>query len=255
MAGTTGKVHWLPVCLGLAVLLGIGSVAKVHVPISPVTREVIGTGKYETSAYVFAGAGPGPTLLVVGGVHGNEPAGHLAALRLVARRWRLVRGRLIIVPAANAPALKLGLRAVPDEGDLNRSFSAGAHEQGAPALAHALYTAAERWHVAAVVDLHEGRGYAAQAEESVGRSVIMYPNDVSGSLALAVLEALNALPGKGATYTAVGPPVEGSLAAALGAEGTAALIIETSQRDPLEQRVREHCLAVEQALHTLGLLQ
>ncbi|MDK2926701.1 MAG: uncharacterized protein PWR31_391 [Bacillota bacterium] len=249
------KIRWLLVCLGLGILLDIGGMAEVGTPVAPVTREVIGTGKYQTQAYVFTGAGPGPTVLVVGGVHGNEPAGHLAALRLAKRRWRLARGRLIIVPAANAPALKLGLRAVPYEGDLNRSFSAGANGQGAGALACALLAAVESWHVAAVVDLHEGRDYAAHAEESVGRSVIMYPNDASATLALAVLEALNAPPGTGAAFTPLGPPVQGSLTAALGAEGAAALIIETSERDPLEQRVKEHCLAVEQALQTLGLLQ
>ncbi|MFN9706664.1 MAG: succinylglutamate desuccinylase/aspartoacylase family protein, partial [Planctomycetota bacterium] len=55
---------------------------------------------------------PGPTLLVLAGVHGNEPAGVAAAQRVLAelaRRDAPIRGRLVAF-AGNLGALALGRR-------------------------------------------------------------------------------------------------------------------------------------------------
>jgi predicted deacylase len=77
----------------------------------------------------FLGAfeqGQGPTLVVIGGVHGNEPAGIHAARRVLDRlrseRPELFRGRFVAL-AGNLPALAgpPGTRYV--DRDLNRSFT------------------------------------------------------------------------------------------------------------------------------------
>ncbi|WP_421906012.1 succinylglutamate desuccinylase/aspartoacylase family protein [Mameliella sp.] len=68
--------------------------------------------------------GPGPTLLLTGGTHGDEYEGQLAITRL-ARELdpARIRGRLILLPALNAPAAEAGRRCSPvDDGNLNRSF-------------------------------------------------------------------------------------------------------------------------------------
>lgn len=69
------------------------------------------------------GAGPGPTLVAVAGVHGNEPAGIEAARRVFARIERggvAVRGELVVL-AGNVGALKRGVRY--ESKDLNRQWS------------------------------------------------------------------------------------------------------------------------------------
>ncbi|MFO0232763.1 MAG: succinylglutamate desuccinylase/aspartoacylase family protein [Burkholderiales bacterium] len=62
---------------------------------------------------------PGPRLIVVGGVHGNETCGSVALERLAADldegRVALARGTLTLVPVANPLARALGRR----EGDRN----------------------------------------------------------------------------------------------------------------------------------------
>ncbi len=55
----------------------------------------------DTEVYVLAGAKPGATVLVLGGTHANEPAGHVAAVTLV-ENVVMAAGRLIVIPTANA---------------------------------------------------------------------------------------------------------------------------------------------------------
>ena len=54
--------------------------------------------------YVLEGSAAGGTAVVVGGTHGNEIAGIMAATLLV-ERARVTRGRLIVIPHANNSAV------------------------------------------------------------------------------------------------------------------------------------------------------
>ncbi|MFK7741223.1 MAG: succinylglutamate desuccinylase/aspartoacylase family protein [Planctomycetota bacterium] len=67
---------------------------------------------------------PGPTLLITGGIHGNEPAGVLAAQRVLAvlhEREPDVRGRVVAL-SGNRPALAKQRRFL--DRDLNRGWDA-----------------------------------------------------------------------------------------------------------------------------------
>ena len=76
---------------------------------------------YRLDVYRIRGDRPGKTLLLIGGIQGDEPGGYLSADRYV--DLALEKGNLIIVPRANMKAVMLGQRG-PD-GDMNRQF----HEQ------------------------------------------------------------------------------------------------------------------------------
>ncbi len=73
----------------------------------------------DTTVYVLEGRQPGGTVLVLGGTHGDEPAGYIAAVILV-ERSRVRRGRLIVVPRANESGFTHN---VPQEGHPQRSAS------------------------------------------------------------------------------------------------------------------------------------
>lgn len=80
-------------------------------------------GQIVVPVIVLNGA-PGPTVLAVAGVHGDEYEGQVALLDL-ARDLEpsSLRGRLIVVPAANMPAAIAGKRTSPvDGGNLARVF-------------------------------------------------------------------------------------------------------------------------------------
>ncbi len=57
----------------------------------------------DTDVYFLESGKPGGTLLVLGGVHANEPAGMLSAVLLV-ENARLEKGRMLVIPEANASA-------------------------------------------------------------------------------------------------------------------------------------------------------
>jgi predicted deacylase len=67
--------------------------------------------------------GRGPTVLVTGGVHGDEPEGQVAALKLARQTSpEDVRGRLIILPCLSPDAARVYSRLWPSGANLNRSF-------------------------------------------------------------------------------------------------------------------------------------
>jgi predicted deacylase len=104
----------------------------------------------------IAGSGGGPTALVVGGVHGDEPEGQVAALRL-ARETEPedVLGRLIVVPCASPDASRAYTRLWPSGANLNRSFPGSPDgtpdEQLADFFTRFLFPRAD-----VVVDMHSG---------------------------------------------------------------------------------------------------
>ena len=77
--------------------------------------------------------GSGPTVLVTGGVHGDEPEGQVAALKLAREADpEEVHGRLIIIPCLSPEASNAYTRLWPGGANLNRSFPgspAGAPDQ------------------------------------------------------------------------------------------------------------------------------
>jgi len=101
--------------------------------------------------------GDGPTALLTAGNHGDEYEGQIA-LRNLARELEpaMLRGRIIIIPSLNYPAVEAGRRVSPiDEGNLNRLFPGRANGNATEMIAHyvdsVLFSMADL-----VIDLHSG---------------------------------------------------------------------------------------------------
>jgi hypothetical protein len=75
---------------------------------------------YELNVYKIYGKKPGKTLMLIGGIQGNEPGGFLSA-DLYAD-MSLMKGNLIVVPRANFYSILLNHRG--PHGDMNRKFAA-----------------------------------------------------------------------------------------------------------------------------------
>ncbi|MFE3141042.1 succinylglutamate desuccinylase/aspartoacylase family protein [Streptomyces scopuliridis] len=82
--------------------------------------------------------GDGPTVLLMAGNHGNEYEGQVVVTRLLQRlRAADLTGRLIVLPAANAPAVAADQRTSPlDGGNLNRNFPGRPDGQPTEMIAH-----------------------------------------------------------------------------------------------------------------------
>jgi predicted deacylase len=89
----------------------------------PYSHDRSGYGYIPVPIAVLIGR-PGPTLLLTGGNHGDEYEGPVALMRLLRRMPQLrLRGRLIVIPGLNFPALLNATRTSPiDGGNLNRAF-------------------------------------------------------------------------------------------------------------------------------------
>jgi predicted deacylase len=102
-------------------------------------------------------SGAGPTALLVAGTHGDEYEGQVVLHELIrSLEPEDVNGTVIIVPAANAPAVRAGTRVSPiDAGNLNRSYPGevrgGPTDQVADLISGTLLPLAD-----VVIDLHSG---------------------------------------------------------------------------------------------------
>lgn len=82
--------------------------------------------------------GAGPTVLLMAGNHGNEYEGQVVVARLLQRLQAAdITGQLIVLPAANAPAVAADQRTSPlDGGNLNRNFPGQPDGQPTAMIAH-----------------------------------------------------------------------------------------------------------------------
>ncbi|MFY9397950.1 MAG: M14/M99 family metallopeptidase [Desulfomonilia bacterium] len=84
------------------------------------THEVFFQGTdHRLDVYRIKGEEPGPTLMIMGGIQGDEPGGYLAADLYV--DMGLKKGNLIVVPRANLYSILVNERS--PNGDMNRKFA------------------------------------------------------------------------------------------------------------------------------------
>ena len=121
---------------------------------APLSRNTSGWGTVEIPIIVVKN-GEGPTVLFTGGVHGDEYEGPIAVSRLArVLDPAQIRGRVIMMPAVNIPAVLNDTRLSPvDNRDLNRCFPGDPRGTFSEMLAHFLDSVILP-HVDVSVDLH-----------------------------------------------------------------------------------------------------
>jgi succinylglutamate desuccinylase len=233
--------------------------AAAVVSAAPDPRIAPGT-RYETPLHALAAPEPGPTVLVVGGIHGNEPAPPHAVRALA--RTQVQRGRLLLVAEANRLALASKSRYTPGDRflDLNRSFPIASHASPRGVLATALWRLLEQHRPDWVIDVHEGFDFHRRNPKSVGSSVTYVPHarvgTCSGRLARQLVDAINPTIGDASKkFALLAPGPEGSFArSATEALGIPSLVLETTHgTQPLELRVSQHRALLGEALDRIGV--
>ncbi len=216
--------------------------------------------KWETPFYVRVSGKDGPTVVITGGIHGNEPAGARAAEQI--RHWSITRGRLVVIPQANIPGLRDRTRFLPGEPpsrrDLNRQFpktkmAAEAHGVLGKELWKFIGDQNPDW----MIDLHEGYDFHQINSKSVGSSIIDAKGKAADIAVPKMLAAVNATitdPKK--KLVRLRYPVDGSLARAAHERlGAASMILETTfKSQPLSKRARQHRMMVHALLTHLQMV-
>lgn len=121
---------------------------------APLSRNTSGWGVVEIPIVVVKN-GTGPTVLLTGGIHGDEYEGPIAVSELARTLDPAeVQGRVIMMPAVNMPAVLADKRLSPvDNRDMNRCFPGNPKGTFSEMLAHYLDSVILP-HVDISVDLH-----------------------------------------------------------------------------------------------------
>ena len=91
----------------------------------PVEYLMAGT-PYATPLYRLDADKSGPTVLILAGVHGDEPGSWLAAEEFLTSNSPS-KGTVLVLPRANRLAVEAGVRSTPELGDLNRLYGSTAN--------------------------------------------------------------------------------------------------------------------------------
>ena len=226
----------------------------------------------------------GPRVMVLGGVHGNEPGGWLAAEEIA--EWEVAAGSLLVVPRANALATHAFERTLPELGDLNRLYP-GRDDSFLPMskMAAAIVAVARELEVDLLLDLHESWGFYAEHEQRgtafLGQTVMKGSGPLEFAEVRAIVDAVNEqitareqlvvrdrfrFTRSGSGDTSFDPSLlvgaassswRGSSSLSLGnhVQGLTPVLIEMGQQaQPEARRATLHELLVRTTLERLGML-
>ncbi len=218
------------------------------------TEKVIMEGTaWETDFYVIESPVAGPTVMVIGGIHGDEPAGYLAADSIAT--WAIDRGRLLVLPRANVPSIAVQERNAPGGPDLNRVFP-GSYDQSDKTymLAAEIFKIMSDYEPMWVIDLHEAEYCERKFRGALGQTFI-YPYegsnlDIIKELIIAVNRTIYS---EKYEFLLLRGSARGSAIDAAQLIGAESVIIETCEQLELDDRVKYQRQAVSSLLYLLGI--
>lgn len=222
---------------------------------SQVKVETLAKGtKYATKLYIIESGKPGPVVMIVGGVHGNERAGYTAAAKV--KDWDIKKGTLLVLPQANVLAVDKKVRYISSQGDLNRDFPQSSVQSADNTISKAIWSAVKKHKVEWLMDMHEGYDYYKnKSTSSVGQSLIYYPSSGTKKVASKIVNTLNGgISSSYKKFSLLQYPVKGSLARAAGQYlGVKGFIFETCDNPSLSVRVNYQQKAARTMLKELGM--
>lgn len=127
---------------------------------------------YELHIYRIFGEEPGKTLLIIGGIQGNEPGGYLAADMYV--EMSLKKGNLIVVPRANFCSILRNVRGI--NGDMNRKFAVVSSQDKDRLIIEKLKDLIKESDF--LLNLHDGSGFYSDIWESDLRNPKRYGQSI-----------------------------------------------------------------------------
>ena len=236
----------------------------------PQKIELMQNTTYQTPVFLFESEQNGPVVIILGGTHGNEPAGYEAALRLVDWFKQLPPqcGKIILIPAANRMAVNTFQRRIPvpegvdiEKGNLNRCHPGNPNGFPMEQLAYEIEQLAEENGVSVFIDLHEAKYlHLNMPEESdwdkaLGQTIIYYPNIASAELVIPMLDEINDdISNPDYLFSALEMPIPNSAAWWAGKYlDVAAFTLETTQILDLDQRINWQLKFVNIILRNLDI--
>ncbi len=243
------------------------------VPLGEERRLLMAGTAYKTPLFIFGSGKPGNVLVFLGGVHGNEPGGWLAAERIV-DQLRPTTGAILVVPRANRLATELFVRTTDEMGDLNRLYPGSPDGLPMSRMAFEIIGVLRAFHASLVLDLHESWSFYKDRTQSgtafLGQTVTTRPGEPGASIAQGIVEAVNqrikapheelffrdrdftlrsgfSLGGGGSSSGG-----SSSLGIPSHVAGASAILVEMGQQQDLERRVALHVEVAKEALRLVS---
>ncbi len=227
---------------------------------------------FDFRLYKKEAAGAGPTILVIGGIQGDEPGGFNAAA-LLATEYTISKGNLWVVPNLNFESIIKRSRGL--HGDLNRKFSRLDRTDPEYNLIQKIKAIIQDKQIDVVLNLHDGSGFYRKkyidrlhGPQRWGQSIIIDQETIKtqhygGLMALAknVRESVNGIiKDKQAhyhvrnTHTREGDvEMEKTLTYFSIRNQKPAFGLEVSKEYPTHERVYYHLLLVESFMRKMGI--
>jgi len=226
--------------------------------------------KYQTPIFHFASASKGPAVLILGGTHGNEPAGFEAAHRLLNHfsLIKLKKGEIYIIPEANKIADLKNKRRIPvpkrrdrERGNLNRCYPGDSTGLPMEQAAFQITKLIREKKVDLLLDLHESPVFHLEWKDKskqyhgLGQTLIYTPNEEATWFGMVVLDSLNSsIPPGVKQFSLAERPIKHS-AAWLAGEifNISGFTVETCKKLPLEERIQYQLKIVNTILGEMGM--
>ena len=114
------------------------------------------SGAYAKFTLIKLGVDDNNTVLVTGGIQGDEPGGFMSA-NLLARGYEITSGSLYVVPNLNMPSIIKRSRGV--NGDMNRKFDIISDKDPEKDIVEQIKTLVLEPNITMLVNLHDGSGF------------------------------------------------------------------------------------------------
>lgn len=220
---------------------------------------------FQTPAFIYNSGKLGSTVLIIGGTHGNEPAGYEAGLRMVdiLKHKPPVNGKIVLIPLANRKAVENYNRyiSVPEGvdkevGNLNRCYPGKKDGLPMQRMAYEIQELAIKYKAEVFIDMHEAPYLHLDTppdswrDMGLGQTIIYSPNEPSGWLVIDFLDTINDnIPQSTHKFSAIDKPILHSAAWWAGETfGIAAFTFETYKKVDIEERISHHLGLVKIAL-------
>lgn len=215
------------------------------------------------------------TLLVIGGIHGDEPGGYFAA-SILATRYKIKSKNLWIVPNLNRDSIVQDKRGI--NGDMNRKFSILKDDDKDKKIVEELKKLLLDKKVSLILNLHDGRGFYRKEDSgnifnpaAWGQTCVIdqcklnqnQPFGDLGAIASGVKEKINSrlienhhtFDVRNTNTKFDDETMQHSLTYFAVTNNKPAFAIESSKNlSTLSQKVFYHLLAIEEFMNTMGIV-
>jgi predicted deacylase len=144
----------------------------------------------EPEYFEYIGKEKGPTILIIGATHGNEPAGYYGIKefmnKLNRQEYTLKKGKIIFIPSVNYCGLQLNSRNHNIVGDINRLYRDRENNNIINKLIINFSKTSDF-----IIDFHEGVDYANKSDETLGSTITPAETEKSLEVANIVINNLN----------------------------------------------------------------